>query len=96
MSPRGTERDGKEGEDGERSFHGVILHRGLILRQRLGDNGCMVLAQAAAEYVGVSSVMEGLSGLWYAVEYQLSRLGSSGYAVLGLALLAFFFLRSRR
>jgi hypothetical protein len=56
----------------------------------------MVLAQAAAEYVGVSSVMEGLSGLWYAVEYQMSRLGSSGYAVLGLALLALFFLRSRR
>jgi hypothetical protein len=56
----------------------------------------MMLAQAAAEYVGVSSVMEGLSRLWYAVEDQLSRLGSSEYAILGLAVAALLFLRLRR
>jgi hypothetical protein len=56
----------------------------------------MILAQAAAEYVGVSSVMEGLSRLWYAVEDQLSRLGSSEYAILGLAVAALLFLRLRR
>jgi hypothetical protein len=57
----------------------------------------MVLAQAAAEYVGVSSFMEGLSGLWRTLEYQLSNLGTSGYTFLALALIGVMVLfRSRR
>jgi hypothetical protein len=56
----------------------------------------MLLAQAAAEYVGFSAVMEGLSRLWYMAEYQVSRLGSSGYVLAALALIALLFFRSRR
>jgi hypothetical protein len=79
---------------------GVILHRRrarpVILKPRAVDNTRMLLAQAAAEYVGFSAVMEALSRLWYTAEYQLSRLGSSGYALVALALIALFFFRSRR
>ncbi|HZM59712.1 MAG TPA: hypothetical protein VFB85_07935 [Vicinamibacterales bacterium] len=57
----------------------------------------MVLAQAAAEYVGVSSVMQGLSGLWNTLEYQFSQLGSSGYTFIAVALIGLLVLfRSRR
>jgi hypothetical protein len=57
----------------------------------------MVLAQAAAEYVGVSTVMQGLSGLWSTLEYQFSQLGNSGYTFIAVALIGLLVLcRSRR
>ena len=57
----------------------------------------MILAQAAAEYVGIGSIVEGLSGLWRTLEFQFSQLGSSGYAFIALALIGMLVLfRSRR
>ena len=57
----------------------------------------MLLAQAAGEYVGLGSVLEGMSGLWNTVEYQLSSLSSSTYVLLALGgLVVMFFFRSRR
>jgi len=57
----------------------------------------MVLAQAAAEYVSFSTVIDGLSGLGRTLEYHLSNLGSSGYAFIALGLIGLLvFFRNRR